>query len=364
MLRTSTRRDRSPRFRPLIEGLEGRALLAVGQISMFIPTPAVGTSSPVRGKLPDGSIDILQFNVGYENPTTIGSTTGGVGTGKVKFGPLEIVTQVGSQSGALFAAEALGAHFNTLTLYVRDAGARVMATYEFKLVFVTSIQDSGDNSGDPPTEDVQLTYGAIRISTFNPVTLAMIAQTSFSLVTNQPVFDVPGVTAARVVQSSISPAAALQTQVPAAQATPSAVTTLAATTIRLTTVTKPHGATTTLKAKVTSAQGVPTGNVTFYAGKTLLGSSPVTSNGTATVVIPAGSAGHAHIFAIYSGGPGSSFKPATTIGGEAVIQKSFQKWLGRPMTQDEWVLTSMWLQEGFTPAKMGLIYRSLAGKTN
>jgi type VI protein secretion system component Hcp len=356
MLRAPARRDRSPRFRPLLEGLEGRALLAAGQISLYIPSPALGTSSPVRGNLPDGSIDILQYNVGYQNPVTIGSTTV---AGKVKFGPLDVLTQVGSQSAGLFVAEALGAHFNTFTLTVRDSAARLVATYEFKLVFVTSIQDSGDNSGSPPTEDVQVAYGAIRISTFNPVTQLMSSQSSFSQVTNQPVYDVPGVTAARIVRSSISPAAALQTHVvTAAQATS------AATTIKLTTLTKPHGATTTLKAKVTSPQGVPTGNVTFYAGKTLLGSSAVTSNGTATLVIPAGSAGHAHIFAIYSGGPGSIFQPATTIGGEAAIQKSFQKWLGRPMTQDEWVLTSMWLQEGFTPTKMASIYRSLSGKTN
>jgi type VI protein secretion system component Hcp len=360
MLRAPARRDRSPRFRPLMESLEGRALLATGQISLFIPSPAPGTSSPVRGNLPDGSIDILQYNVGYQNPVTFGSTTGGAATGRVTFGRLDILTRVGSQSAGLFVDEALGAHFNTVTLTVRDSAARLVETLEFKLVFVTSIQDSGDNSGDPPTEDVQLAYGAIRISTFNPVTQLMMAQSSFSQVTNQPVYDVPGVAASRVVQSSIVPAAALQTQ----QVVTPQATSAAKTTIKLTTLTKPHGATTTLKAKVTSPQGVPTGNVTFYAGKTLLGSSAVTSNGTATLVIPAGSAGHAHIFAIYSGGPGSSFRPATTIAGEAAIQKSFQKWLGRPMTQDEWTLTSMWLQEGFTPTKMGSIYRSLAGKTN
>ena len=53
-----------------------------------------------------------------------------------------------------------------------------------------------DRRGDTaPLEDVKFQYGAMQITTLNPVTAAVQSQASFSFVTNQPNFDVPGVTA-------------------------------------------------------------------------------------------------------------------------------------------------------------------------
>jgi type VI secretion system secreted protein Hcp len=350
----------STRFRPAAEALEGRSLMAIGQISLFIPSAAVGLppSQTVRGSLPDGSIDVQQFNVATSNPTTIGSATGGAGTGKVQFLPLEIIVAPGPQSAALFQVEAVGAHFNTATLTVRDTAARVIETLSFKLVFVSSDAISG-SSGAAPIEDLKFAYGAYQITTFNPTTQAPQVQTSFNLVTNTPTFDAPGVTAQSLPKATA-------THVSVAKAHPvhaEAVSTAVPTTIKLT-VAKPHHGRTLLTAKVASKNGPPTGNVTFYSGKTELGQVAVGPDGRATLSASTALIGKSKPYAIYSGGPGSAFQPATTVTGEATIQKSFQKWLARPMTQDEWVLTSMWLQQGFTPAKMANIYKSLATRSS
>jgi hypothetical protein len=253
----------------------------------------------------------------------------------------------------------VGAHFNTATLTVRDTAARVIETLSFKLVLVSSDTMSGSSGEAAPVEDVKFLYGAYQITTINPTTLAPQSQASFSLVTNTPSFDVPGVTAqslstAPVVHASVAKAHHVSAE---------AVSTAVPTTIKLT-VAKPHHGKTLLTAKVASKNGVPTGNVTFYSGKTELGQVAVGPDGRATLSASTALIGKSKPFAIYSGGPDSAFQPATTVTGEAILQKSFQKWLVRPMTQDEWVLTSMWLQQGFTPAKMANIYKSLATKSS
>jgi hypothetical protein len=355
MIPNRSRRGMPPRFRPVAETLEGRSLMAAGQITLFIPSAAFGAGfSPVRGSLPDGSIDVQDFNVGTINPATIGSTGGGATTGKPQFAPLEVLISAGPQSAGLFQVETSGAHFNTATLTVRDTAARVIEILSFKLVFVTSDVTSG-STDSVPTEDVKVQFGAIQVTTMNPATNSVQAQASFSLVTNTPTFDIPGITAL-----SLARAPATQVSVPKAHAVKAAaVSSAVPTTIKLT-VAKPHHGTTLLTAKVASRQGVPTGNVTFYSGTTELGQVPVGSDGRATLPVPSALLGKAKPFAIYSGGPGSTFQPATTVTSEPTFQKSFQKWLGRPMTQDEWVLTSMWSQQGLTLARMTNIYKSLS----
>jgi type VI secretion system secreted protein Hcp len=359
MIPNRSRRGVRSRFRPVAETLEGRSLMAAGQISLIIPSAAVGTGfSPIRGSLPDGSIDVQQFNLATNNPVTIGTTSGGAGAGKVQFSPLEVIVSAGPQSAGLFQAEAVGAHFNTATLTVRDTAARVIEILSFKLVLVTSDLTSG-SSGDVPIEDVKFQFGAIQVTTMNPATNTVIAQTSFSLVTNLPTFDVPGITALSLAKVPATQVSASNAHAVRAAAVSSSVPT----TIKLA-VAKPHHGTTLLTAKVASTQGVPTGNVTFYSGPTELGQVPVGSDGRATLSVPSALLGKTKPFAVFSGGPGSSFQPATTITGEPAFQKSFQKWLGRPMTQDEWVLTSMWSQQGLTLAKMTGFYKSLSTRSS
>jgi hypothetical protein len=359
MIPNRSRRGTSPRFRPVTETLEGRSLMAVGQFSLFIPSPAIGGGgSPIRGSLPDGSIDVQQFNVDSVNPSFFNSTTGGLVAGKVGFAPLEIVIATGPQSAGLFQAETLGTPFNTATLTVRNTAAQVIEVLSFKLVVVTSDSISG-SSGSAPNEDLTFQYGSIQVTTMNPATNTPTSQSSYNQILNQPTFNVPGITSSSLANASTAKVSAQAAQTVSAKAVATAVPTV----ITLSTA-KTHHGTTTLTAKVTSKHGAPTGNVTFYSGTTELGQVAVGSNGRATLSVPSALIGKAKPFAVFSGAPDSTFQPSTTVSGKAAFVASFQKWLGRPMTQDEWVLTSIWSQQGLPLAKMTSIYKSLANKSS
>jgi hypothetical protein len=113
---------------------------------------------------------------------------------------------------------------------------------------------------------------------------------------------------------------------------------------------------------VTSASGAPTGSVTFYAQATRLGDAPVGAGGTAVLTVPASDAGRARAraYAIYSGSTDSAFQPSSSVINGAQVRRLFRDNMGRPMTPDEWVLTSIWINQGLSTKHMGSIYRSLA----
>src|SRR5438105_8515124 len=66
--------------------------------------------------------EIKDFSFGVENPTSIGSATGGAGAGKIKFNEFTIKKTVDKASPLLFKVCASGDHFRTVTLYLRKAG--------------------------------------------------------------------------------------------------------------------------------------------------------------------------------------------------------------------------------------------------
>ncbi|MFO0953087.1 MAG: Ig-like domain repeat protein [Isosphaeraceae bacterium] len=340
MLSAPARRGPARRYEPSVEGLEGRALLATGQFSLRFLAPSTGTSviSPVtvKGSLPDGSIDILDGTFNSANPVSIGTSSAGTSTGKVSFSPMTFTTYVGSQTGPIFQVLASGSHFNQAQLVVRDSAARIVATYDLGLVFFVSQQIS---LGDTPVETDTLVYGAVRYSTVDPLTNKVLSVSSWSQVSNAPTFSIPGVTLSSVTAS----------------ATPGSV----ATTISLQTIRS--GKSVSLRAHVASAAGVPPGTVTFYSGKNRLGSAQVGADGNAVLSgLPSGLKGP--VYAIFSGEPGSIYAQSTTVAGAARQQQLFRSAFGRSMTQSEWVLTSIWLQQGQTPQSLAAIYRKLANR--
>jgi type VI secretion system secreted protein Hcp len=108
---------------------------------------------------PGQAIEVASFAWDAENPTTIGSATGGAGAGKVKFNEFTIQKTVDTASPKLFEAMAGGSHFKKAILSVRKPGAKE-AFYEirFDTVFITSISNSGDNP-NVPMENVTFVFG-------------------------------------------------------------------------------------------------------------------------------------------------------------------------------------------------------------
>ncbi len=78
-----------------------------------------GESSDVQHK---NEFEIKDFSFGIENPTTIGSATGGAGAGKVKFNEFTIKKTTDKASPIFFRNCAAGAHYKSVVLTARKAG--------------------------------------------------------------------------------------------------------------------------------------------------------------------------------------------------------------------------------------------------
>src|SRR3954454_19699325 len=129
-------------------------------------TQIAGESQDVNFPGKQGYIAIKSFSYGVENATTIGSQTGGAGTGKAKFNALEMEKDVDSTSPQIFQALAQGQHFNGIEIVARKAGAaptaaRVASRSYFSLAFPTSDQQSGDAGDDTTQEKLTFNYGGL-----------------------------------------------------------------------------------------------------------------------------------------------------------------------------------------------------------
>jgi len=161
---------------------------------------SVGGAIEIKGETLDTehkfALEVKEFSFGLENPTTIGSMSGGAGAGKAKFNEFNVKKNVDAASPKLFLACGMGCHFPTITLTVRKAGGQKLnyLSYTFKMVFVTKIDWSGGAGEEAPDEDVTFVYGAMKIvytpqdAKGNP---ARPVDMSWSQVTNQPTLDVP-----------------------------------------------------------------------------------------------------------------------------------------------------------------------------
>jgi type VI secretion system secreted protein Hcp len=121
-----------------------------------------------KGGATNGAFEIKDFTFGVENPTTIGSATGGAGAGKIKFNEFTIKKTTDKASAAFFKNCCAGAHYDTVTIAMRKAGgdpeAAGMAFLQFKFatVFTTKIDWSGPGD-EGPEESITFVYGKLGI---------------------------------------------------------------------------------------------------------------------------------------------------------------------------------------------------------
>ena len=133
--------------------------------------PAVGLNGNIQpiGESTDSvhpsALEIKEFSFGVENPTTIGSTSGGAGAGKAKFNEFTIKKGVDRASPALFLACGQGCHFPECTLTIRKAGGVKLdyLVYKYAMVYVTKVEWIGGGGEEAPEENVTFVYGALQI---------------------------------------------------------------------------------------------------------------------------------------------------------------------------------------------------------
>src|SRR5262249_42124561 len=81
--------------------------------------PKGETLDATYSKTDNPSFEIKDFSFGVENPTTIGSSTGGAGAGKIKFNEFQIKKQTDKASPAFFKNCCAGAHYDAVVVEMR-----------------------------------------------------------------------------------------------------------------------------------------------------------------------------------------------------------------------------------------------------
>lgn len=127
-----------------------------------------GVSGESKREGHEGEIEIISFNFGASNPSSVG-VGGGGGTGTVNLSEFSVVKKTDAASAELFQHCCSGEHFPTgkVTLYKSGGGGGALdyLVYEFEELYVSSIQWSGSDSGDPvPEEIVQFSFGKVEIT--------------------------------------------------------------------------------------------------------------------------------------------------------------------------------------------------------
>jgi type VI secretion system secreted protein Hcp len=116
------------------------------------------------------AFEIKSFKIEVKNPTSMGSSGGGAGTGKCTLEPFEVTKVTDNCSPSMFKTCATGQHYTSATLSVRKAGGGgksksggVYLVYTFYCVFVNSVSWSGSSGDDLPEETVQFAFGAVQV---------------------------------------------------------------------------------------------------------------------------------------------------------------------------------------------------------
>jgi type VI secretion system secreted protein Hcp len=126
------------------------------------------TQDVVMKKLKPPPFDLQSWSFGASQQVNVGSSSQGIGTGKVEFQPFKVTKQVDKSSPAFFKTCAQGGHFPECSLFVRKGGGRDSASgtiylrFDFKMVFVTEIGWSHDDTA--PKEEITFDYGALQMS--------------------------------------------------------------------------------------------------------------------------------------------------------------------------------------------------------
>ena len=118
-------------------------------------------------------IELDSFHFDIENPTTIGSASGGAGAGKVKFNAFTITKKTDASSPRLYQKCCAGGHFGQAIISILkasgDTGAALtFLTFDFRTVFITKLDwAGGDKTGDTPVETLTFVYGSLGV-TYTP----------------------------------------------------------------------------------------------------------------------------------------------------------------------------------------------------
>lgn len=155
---------------------------------------------------PKHAVEIKSFSLGISNTINIGSQSSGARAGKAQLHEFKISKLIDKVSPTLLQLAGSGGHISQMDLYLRKAGGSnggnvgssgvVFLQYTFKLVYVATIDWSGDEGDETPKEDVTFKYGALEIQFTGQKTNGQKGTTTtgaWNQVKNNSSINVPGV---------------------------------------------------------------------------------------------------------------------------------------------------------------------------
>lgn len=131
-------------------------------------------SKQVHGEVLDSEMNakkafkLESFEFGAEKQTNIGTASGGGGSSATKFQDLTFKKVTDTASNGLFNALATGHHFKDAVIELRRSGGsknksgKTFFKISFKLAILTNMSFSGTDDDEQMSEDLTLTYGAIK----------------------------------------------------------------------------------------------------------------------------------------------------------------------------------------------------------
>ncbi len=143
-----------------LEGIDGES-------SAAIESPPL-TSKP---------FEILSWSFGGSNPSTVGSSKGGLSAGKVSVSSFNVMKKTENASAQLFLNCCTGQHIKKGSVIMRkatgkDGKQQTFLQYDFTEVMVDSIQWSGSAGGDDtPIESVSFAFATVAITNYTQDTL-------------------------------------------------------------------------------------------------------------------------------------------------------------------------------------------------
>ena len=140
-----------------------------GQTTFFMFSPTApadfpgGTEDAVYK--PKKAAEVISFELGYENPVTIGTVSGGGGTGKAEFTPL-VINFIGEPALVPKLFEKLVKGGNYAELVIEEvANGKVVGRTSMKLCLLSNLRMTGVQ-GDRAVYAAEIQYGSVKIETF------------------------------------------------------------------------------------------------------------------------------------------------------------------------------------------------------
>ena len=122
--------------------------------------------------LPNKPFEIISWNFGGSNPSTVGSGRGGLSAGKVHVSSFNVMKKTENASPQLFLNCCTGQHIAKACVIMRkatgkDGKQQTFLQYDFTNVMVDSIQWAGHHGGDDtPAESISFAFATVAVTNY------------------------------------------------------------------------------------------------------------------------------------------------------------------------------------------------------